>query len=170
MKSFKEFSLPISGLEDGLHEYRFKVEKPFFEIFENSPIKEADIDVEVELDKRKDMLIFHIDISGFVWDNCDRCLTSIKLPVEGQYELFGKYGNAEEEADVFYLSPETTEINISKFIFEYSCLSVPISKTIDCDNMTEPPCDEEMINTLDREVNDEGNSIWDQLKDFNFDN
>lgn len=170
MELYERFSLPISGMDDGVHLYHFKVGEKFFKGFEQSPIGQSQIQVDVEVDKRPDMLVFWFDIQGTMTESCDRCLAAIQLPIQGRHRLIGKLGSGEEEADVFYLSPELTSLNIAKFIYEYCALSVPLKKTYDCQSDENPPCDDSVLNTQEGDFDDDSNNpIWDQLKDLNFD-
>ena len=134
MESFKEFSIPISGLEDGIHHFDFTLGNEFFKHFERSPIKGGVVSARLSLDKRPSMLVLGIQISGTIDESCDRCLANINLPIEGNYRLVGKYGEGEEDIDVFYLSREDVELNVASYLYELSCLAVPISKTYDCQN------------------------------------
>lgn len=170
MESYEAFSLPISGLDDGIHHYRFEVGEDFFSGFDQSPIEGGDIAIELELDKRPDMLVMWFDISGVMNAACDRCLAPIRLPISGRYRLIGKIGEAEEEADVFYFSPDATKLNVAKYIYEYCCLSVPLKKTYDCMSEAERPCDDEVLAEQERSEEEKGDPVWDQLKDLNFDN
>jgi uncharacterized protein len=178
MEKLREFSLPIKGLGIGEHRYSFRIDKDFFQHFEGSPIEEGNFDVSVVLDKRPDMLVLAFDFQGTIGAPCDRCLQHIQLPVEGNNQLFVKYSENtdpdNEEAEVAYVSPLSHELNIARFIYEYTCLAVPLSKIYDCENDPNAPCDESILDYLDelaeeaeqQEEEDETNPIWDVLKDF----
>lgn len=169
MKSFKEFLIPLSGLEDGIHHFEFTLGKEFFENFEKSPIKDGVVLAKVDLDKRSSMLVLEIDISGTIAEKCDRCLVEIKLPIQGEYRLIGKYGEGEEDIDVFYLSRDDVEFNIASYLYELSCLAVPISKTYDCWDEEDRPCDDSMLEEI-QEEEDESSRLGDELKNLKFDN
>ena len=169
MKSFEEFSIPISGLDDGLHRFDFQLNREFFEGFEKSAISDGLLNATVDLDKRSSMLLFDIDIDGRIAEKCDRCLADIQLPISGHYQLIGKYGEGEEDLDVFYLSREDTEINIARFLYELSCLTVPLSKTYDCENDEDPPCDESMLDDIEEE-DESSTRLGDELSKLNLDN
>ncbi|MDX1686309.1 MAG: YceD family protein [Saprospiraceae bacterium] len=170
MELLEAFSIPISGLDDGVHHYHFEVDGDFFEKFENSPISSGDLNVEMELDKRSDMLVLWFDISGTIDESCDRCLASIDLPVTGRHRLIGKHGSGEEEADVFYFDPGLNKLNVAKFVYDFCCLSVPLSKTYDCRSEAEIPCDEKVLEEQREKDHVKNNPVWDQLKDVKFDN
>ena len=170
MELYEAFSLPLSGLDDGMHHYQFQVEGDFFRSFDQSPIEDGVIEVQLDLDKRPDMLVMWFDIKGVINEACDRCLAPIHLPVSGRYRLIGKYGQGEEEADVFYMTPETVTLNVARYVYEYCCLCIPLKKTYDCQSETNPPCDFTVLEEQGLEEDEErDNPVWDQLKDLNFD-
>jgi len=171
MKALNEFSLPISGLLNGVHKYQFSIESDFFQHFEDSPIPGGRIDAEVILDKKVDMLVFDLDIHGDVQAACDRCLANINLPVEGDYRLIVKYGIEEkEDGEIVYISEDANSFNLAKYLFELVCLSIPISKTYDCEEDDPQPCDFDTLNELGPKSEEEeaegGNDVWNVLKDI----
>ena len=91
MKRLVEFTLPIKGLKNGVHEYEFHIERTFFSEFEASPITEGGVDVHMVLDRHSDMLVFEFEIEGTVRAECDRCLAEIDLPIESFPQLLVKF-------------------------------------------------------------------------------
>ena len=45
------FTIPISGIKEGHHLFEFKINKKFFELFEESEIKEGELIAVVEIEK-----------------------------------------------------------------------------------------------------------------------
>lgn len=174
MSYLDQFSLPIQGLDIGFHEYRFVLENSFFENFENSPITEADIVADLNLEKRHNMLILDFDYLGFTLVNCDRCLSKIKLPIDDKKSLIIKYSTEASDplADIIYISPEAHELNVARFLFENAVLSLPISKTKNCEDEDFKDCDLTILNKLDEETNLEKketrNPLWDDLQNIKF--
>ncbi|MBK6949770.1 MAG: hypothetical protein IPH16_18380 [Haliscomenobacter sp.] len=64
MSGLVPYSLPIQGLNNGIHEYEFHIDREFFQHFENSPVVEGDIDLTLILDKRPNMLLWSSILSG----------------------------------------------------------------------------------------------------------
>ena len=177
MKAFRQFSIPIKGLSIGLTEFDFKIDNQFFESFEDSPIQEGKFDVKTILDKRANMLIFTFDFNGSFKTDCDRCLANINLPIVNQEDLIVKYSDEEEaeDAEVVYILRESSEFNVAKYIYEYICLSMPVTNIYDCEEEEENVCDLKMLDYLDqKELEEEQekpqNPFLDALKDFNKDN
>jgi len=168
MASLNPFKIPIRGLKPGEHRYEYQLNLDFFEEFEDSPIQEANIDVVAVLDKRPDMVVLDILFNGTFPTECDRCLSNIQLPIEGEQQLLIKYAEEEDKVDdpdIVYISPEATEINIAQYIYEFVNLSVPIIKVYDCEAEEPKPCNEDTLHYLEnKEDAPVDNPIWDELK------
>jgi uncharacterized protein len=178
MPNLKEFSIPIKGLKQEHYEFDFQLDSSFFAQFEDSPIAESDISVYLDLDKRTGIMELFFDIVGTIKTDCDRCLAPIHLPIECQERLVVKYSEEEQEDtdEVIYIHPESSELNVARFIYEYICLAVPFTRVYDCENDEVPPCDMEMLKRIDGESqlspnietsDAPENTLGDLLKDIN---
>jgi len=177
MNGLANFSIPIKGLKEGLHQFDFQIDNDFFNHFEESPIKEGTFSVKLYFDKRADMIVLNFDIDGTFKTACDRCLEQINLPIKNNEQLLVKYAEeSKEEAEVIYITRDLAELNLAKYVYEYICLSMPIIKVYDCEEDENAVCNEEMLKYLDvqevetKEEKDSSNSIWDELKNFKKDN
>lgn len=168
MDPFVLFSLPIQGIKNGTHHYRFSIDKKFLSHFEGSPVEEGVIDFDVELDKRSDMMLFDFVVSGYVGSVCDRCTANIHLPLNDERHLIVKYGEAEGETEdeVVFISREASEFNLAKYLYEFMVLALPITNTYDCENDPKPPCNFEVLKFLkdENDGEDSNNPIRDALK------
>ncbi len=183
MDALKRFSIPLKGLNSGLHEFKFDLDASFFSQFEESPIIEGQFTVKLGLDKRPEMLVLDFDFSGTIPTNCDRCLEAIQLPVDGQHQMVVKYSDEERDQDeeIIYLPWETPELNVAPYVYENVILALPMIHTYDCQAQEPFPCNEEMLKILDGETDpkpveedetdQDDNPIWSELKKkFNRDN
>lgn len=168
MDYLKQFILPIEGLKNGFHSYNFRLDSQFFNHFELSPINNGVISVTVDLNKEDHIYSFCFNITGFVNVDCDRCLASIELPIFGEYNVVVKQKDeVSDDPDLIFISPEVHEYNIADLLYEFACVSLPISNLIDCDNMDNPPCNFELLKYYQNTVNNkEDNSTWDILKNL----
>lgn len=174
MNALVPFSLPIQGLRDGVHEFRFDVNQEFFSCFEGVPFSGGQIEMDLVLDKRPSLMVLEFDFSGTVHTECDRCLAEINLPVEGFQRLMVKYSEEEEtdDADVLYIHPEAEELNVAQFAYEYIVLAVPMVRVYDCESEDPPVCDREMLNFLEKQQetdntgNPSDNPAWKELKNW----
>lgn len=168
MSVLNHFSVPYKGLGNGVHHLKFTVDSEFFKEFEDSHIDNGNFEVEVELDKRHDHSVLLFDIKGKTRTSCDRCLSSIDLPMEGHFKLLLKFGENEGSDDeIMFIHPETSILNLSQVVYEYILLSMPIIKTYDCDLDEEPPCNFEVLDKLEEEEDTDdspSSNVWDSLK------
>ena len=165
MKFLDEFSIPLLGLAEGSHEFEYQIDKRFFNAFENTEIKNGNFKVNVALKKSSSRIDFTFHIAGDFESTCDRCLNEIKVYLEDEYDLIGKYGEGEEEAEIFYIPDQNIPLNISKFIYEYVNYSIPLMKV--CEEDENPSC-YELLDNINPETEDVKNSMWDELNKINF--
>jgi uncharacterized protein len=153
MDNLKEFSLPIRGLKNGTHEFDFQIESDFFKNFENSPIENGHFDVHLTMDKRDSFFELVFDFDGTIKTECDRCTASIDLPFGDTQNLTVKYAleESEDDAEIVFITHETSIFNVAKYLYEFICLAVPYHKIYDCENDETPPCDFDVLNRISDE-------------------
>lgn len=170
MKPLQEFVIPLKGMKSGLHYHSFEIDGTFFEHFEDSMVDECDVKVDVEIDKRPNMVIFQFRITGTVLTDCDRCLAEIDLPITGSYPLIAKFGEMEgvpdSDTEIITIHPDTPQFNVAGYIYDFISLSIPMKRSFDCESLNPKPCDMETKKHLETQA-DEGkgeNPIWDELR------
>ncbi|MCK5766405.1 MAG: DUF177 domain-containing protein [Bacteroidales bacterium] len=165
MEALQEFVIPFLGLKEGVHDYAFDIDAEFFESFEYSEIEQGKVHVDLSLDRQERMLIFNFTISGSVQLPCDRCLTLMDLPVDGENRLIVKFGPEwKEESDEILIIPEKeSRIDISSFIYEYIMLLLPYKRV---HPEGEAHCDPEMLERLGWHSARETDPRWEALKDL----
>ena len=170
MKPLVPFSLPISGLRDGMHTFQFQVGGDFFRCFEESVLQESNVDVFLTLDKRPNLLVLHFQFEGTVQVECDRCLETFDLPIRDEQDLMVKYDEEpREDADVVYIESGTPSLSVAKYVYEFIHLAVPLHKTHD---EAGAECDPEMMKFISRSVDfpeapekdSSTDTIWSELK------
>lgn len=130
MKALKEFTIPFVGLKLGKHHFEYKIEQAFFEYFEYEEFNNSNIDVNLVFDKKTTLLELNFKISGFVNVNCDVTNEPYNQPIENEFDLVVKFGDAynDEFEDILIVPHGTYEINIQQYIYELIVLSVPIKR------------------------------------------
>ena len=187
MKNLKNFSINFASLSDGEHYFNYHLDAKFLENFENSLIQDADIDVEVRLEKRASMLELDFDFQGTIPAICDICAEPFQLEIDAFETLLVKFVSIlpEEEdmsTEVMYIEYGETHLNIAQQLYEILILSIPISQRHEEDDNGELTCNPETLAALKRMSNNQsekdskkghdkednsGNSVWDILKDLN---
>lgn len=172
MNVLDHFSVPYKGLGNGIHHLKFTVDSEFFKEFEDSHLDNGEFEVNVELDKRHDHSILLFDVNGKTQTSCDRCLSQIQLPLQGNFKLHVKHGENEGSNDeILFIHPETSILNLAQVVYEFILLSMPIIKVYDCEDEINPPCNFEVLEKLDGNVESEEkqqSNVWDSLKGIHF--
>lgn len=165
-------------LKEGQHQFSHSLDLAFFELFDYSEILNAELELNVNLEKTSNWIHVQFEVSGTLQQHCGRCLEPIDFPVHGQYKLIYRL-NSEEESEqrqfeddgveLVYLLPSAINFDLSQAVFETACFSLPMLKN--CDNMENKPCNDQMIQKLDElnNKNNEETSVdprWDKLKDL----
>lgn len=176
-----QFRIPVKGLQSGPHEYQFQIDAEFFKAFEASPIQEGTISMTLDFDKRPDMFVLEFDFSGTVRTTCDRCLAEIDLPISDSQRMLVKYSLDEVESDdpdVVFIHPETQQLDVAPFAYDFILLAVPMIRTYDCESEEVRPCNQELLDYLVKheeesqaKAEEEGNTpLRDIFKDWNNNN
>ncbi len=177
MDYLERFTIPVRGMNIGVHEYQFNIDNEFFDHFEDSLISKGEYNVKVLVDRKERIIVLDFEIVGTYRAKCDRCLTDIDIPSLIDYKIYLKYGTVsgeKESDDVVFINEEDSSFNLSDVIHQMIILSLPMSNTYDCENDPNPKCDFEMLDYLENQDIIEKNEVetinpvWEQLKnDFN---
>jgi len=104
MESLVAYSIPFGGLKDGMHQFDYQIDNDFFSHFADTPITEGAFKIDLDFDKKPDVIAVQIKFNGTVGTACDRCLEQMKMPVTGEEQLLIKFSDDfKEEAEVVYL-------------------------------------------------------------------
>jgi uncharacterized metal-binding protein YceD (DUF177 family) len=160
----KEFVIPFSGLKTGKHEFKFKIDHTFFEAFDQALLEDADLDVDLVLEKVETMLILNLHAKGYTKVPCDRCGDLFNMPIECSERVIVKFGDEEFEQtdEIIVLRPEDYEIDISQRVYEMIVLNLP-NKRI---HKNPADCNQEVLEKLN-EINSPEDDIdprWEALK------
>jgi uncharacterized protein len=169
------YTIPLSGLKEGRHLFDFEINNEFFELFEESEIKEGSLIANIVLDKRPTHLDLLTSISGSVRICCDRCLEMFSQPVDSTNRLLVKYGRDDDESDpdLLILQFDEHELDMSQNIYEYIYLALPIKRVHPNDERGNSTCDPEMLEKLKEHlVNEETETDprWEELRKLMNDN
>jgi uncharacterized protein len=169
------FAIPVSGIKDGHHIFEFEINKAFFDLFEESEIKEGELIAIVEVEKSSSHLDLDIRISGNVRICCDRCLEMFDHPVECENRLLVKFGHIKDDNDleIITVPHDEYELDLKQYIYEFIHLALPIQRIHPDDAKGISTCDPVMLQKLKEHLVEEvtGNDPrWDELKKLMNDN
>lgn len=178
MNGLKSYNIPFKVASIGIHEYVFSVDNEFFTNFDTPAIEAGDFNVKVIMDKKPSLLDLEFIIEGKIDAPCDRCLADIDIPIAESRRILVKFDDfgKEDTDEVMYIGSEETNLNVGELVYEFISLSIPISKTIDCEANDFQYCDEQVLDKFEMleqeaeeneaEEKQEKLSVWDQLKDI----
>lgn len=170
LKSLKTYSIPFTGLKLGKHEFDFVVTDAFFEEFEYSLVKKADVKCHVDLERQETMLILNFHITGTIGLACDKCLADYPQQIDVEEQQIAKFSEEpiDEDEEIITLSKNDHEINIAGLIYEYINVAYPIFARCDDEGNT-PYCDKDMLDRLQKlsagdEQTEQADPRWEALK------
>ncbi|WBV61958.1 DUF177 domain-containing protein [Chryseobacterium camelliae] len=168
MDKLRNYDVSFSGLKTGKHEFKFEIDKEFFQLFDTEQdFTNPKITVDVLLDKHTTFLEFEIKVSGTVELVCDITNESFDHPIENQIKVLVKFGEEydDSEEDVITIPTNDHAFNISQLIYENVALSIPMKKL--SPNVTEKDLEIlEKFSPKEIEEEHESDPRWDALKNL----
>ncbi|MDR2680687.1 MAG: DUF177 domain-containing protein [Tannerella sp.] len=144
--------LPLRNLEQGKHTFDFSVNTGFFSEFQNPEILEGTVEISLDVEKFSHFMNVILFFSGTLTVTCDRCLEDIDIPVEDEYLLSVRFGEAPDEPedenpneDVMYVNADDDEIDLTVYVYESICLALPIQRVHEDDENGNSLCNPEML-------------------------
>ena len=127
MKPLKEFSIQFIGLKLGEHHFEYDIDKKFFEEFEYDEFNDADLKINLVLNKKTTLLELHFEVSGIINVNCDLTNEPYNQEINNDFDLVVKFGNEynNDNEDILIIPHGEYEINVAQYIYELIVLSVP---------------------------------------------
>ena len=163
------FSIPVSGLKEGLHYYDFEINKEFFDQFEESEVKDGILSVRIEARRTSSHIDLTVRISGTVKVCCDRCLGYFPMNIDSENRLLVKFGKARDESDpdIITIAADEYELDMKQNFYDYIHLALPIQRVHPNDKNGDSTCDPVMLKKLKEHVIEEDHNSdprWDELK------
>lgn len=128
MGKYTAFKLPLKSLGVGTHEFRYHLDKQFFENMESSDIHGADLDVVLTVQYNGDFYTLDFHIIGEVILICDRCLDDLHFPIDATYHIVVKYGETynDDSDEVLEIPDSDSTLNVAYMIKDTVELAIPI--------------------------------------------
>jgi len=173
LKSLRDYSIPFTGLKLGKHQFEYTVTDAFFDEFEYSLVKKANLVCKVQLEKQETMLILDFDISGTIDATCDKCLSQYPQLVDIHEQQVAKFSEeaVSEDEEIIILTKNDHEINIAGLVYEYVNVAMPFI-TVCGDEGNTQFCDKDMLEKLDKlkantDQDEKTDPRWDALRNIN---
>jgi len=131
MDKLRNYDVSFSGLKNGKHEFKFEIDKTFFQLFDTEQeFTNPRIDVIASLDKHTTFLEFEIKIKGLVELVCDITNENFDYPIENEIKILVNFGEEYDDSneDVITIPTGDHAFNIAHLIYENVMLSIPMKK------------------------------------------
>ncbi len=174
MNYLEQYTIPVKGINEGVHNFEFDLNKKFFEHFEILDVKNADVKVKIELTYKNGNYTFKIKITGFVSLICDVCLDEYKQTINSYNVLYANENNNENadfDDDFIQISDMSNKVNISEEIYEFIVLNIPLKHQHPLDDKGQRTCNPEMLERIESysvisEQNNDVDPRWEKLKNL----
>ena len=170
MDKLRNYDVSFSGLKNGRHEFKFEIDKTFFQLFDTEQeFTNPRIEVNVSLDKHTTFLEFEIKIKGLVELVCDITNENFDYPIGNEIKILVNFGEEYDDSNEDVITIPTGEhaFNVAHLIYENVMLSIPMKKI-------SPNVSDEDLKILDQfspkdievaeEEEHESDPRWDALK------
>ena len=170
MDKLRNYDISFSGLKNGKHNFRFEIDKAFFQLFDTEQdFTNPKIEVDVLMDKHSTFLEFYITTKGEVELVCDITNQPFNHPIENEIKILVKFGEEYDDSneEVIQIPMHDHSFNIAQLIYEDVMLAIPMKKI-------SPDVSDEDLEILEQfspkiqeeEIEEEQNSDprWDALK------
>ncbi|MCJ7933538.1 MAG: DUF177 domain-containing protein [Chryseobacterium sp.] len=131
MDKLRNYDVSFSGLKNGKHEFKFEIDKTFFQLFDTEQeFTNPRIEVNVFLDKHTTFLEFEIKIKGWVELVCDITNEDFDYPIENEIKILVNFGEEYDDSNEDVITIPTGEhaFNTAHLIYENVMLSIPMKK------------------------------------------
>ncbi len=143
------YSIPFTGLSEGIHNYKFQVDSEFFSAIKDSLISEGDVNAELIFEKRPNMMLLNFSYTGVLKVTCDRCADDFNQEITGESEYIVKFGDHNyEEEDIVYILRSEINLNVAHYLYESMILELPLRNVHPNDN-----CNPEVVKNIAGESN-----------------
>ena len=161
------YELVFGNLKLGNHEFDYRLNKEFFDMFDSEESKDGEVDVQIHLEKAMSHLDMHFKVKGWVLCDCDVCLSGIQMPVDGEYYLHVKLVEEilPDEAELMFIAKGSYKLDLTQLLYEYVFLSLPYRKLCEA-SLNKKQCDQSFIERMNEKVEKEQNPQFDKLKDL----
>jgi len=161
------YVISFRGLKEGKHQFEYKIDNKFFEVYQYEDILDADVIVRLEFIKKSTLLEIDFDIKGVVKLACDVTNELYQQPIDGNYNLTVKFGDEynDENENILIISHDAYELDISQFIFEIIVLALPTKRIHP--GVLDGTLKSDILDKLEELKPKENNNIdprWDTLK------
>ncbi|MBM3918897.1 MAG: DUF177 domain-containing protein [Sphingomonadales bacterium] len=171
------YEIRFSALKNGFHYYDYALDNAFFAQFPESLITQAKVNVRLCLERKTREMVLDFVFSGAIHGTCDRCLTDVEHPVEGDARLLVKIEDepAENTDQIWYVSTTSWSFQLAEYLYESASLLLPLRFV--CRGGKQSACDERLSSWMSTatpavshapEVDEQTDPRWEKLKQIKY--
>lgn len=126
-----QYLFSLRGIGEGAFCQEFLLDSPFFSAYEGAfDLFGGHVKAILEGIRTQDTFVTTLHVRGEVETLCDRCNTTLTLPIEGSFALQFALGDTTEEVsdDTFTISRNEMEMPLDDLLRQYVVLSLPMRK------------------------------------------
>jgi len=146
-----DFIIRLDKTTNSQASYSFVVKDKFFESFDFSDIKHADIIVVAKLKKHGNNIALNLTINGYINKlACDICTEELSKKISAETNIIIKKTdeNIFSTDEIIYTKTHDNKLDLKQLIFELIVLNAPKKRQHDLDKNGKSKCDEEMIKLI----------------------
>ena len=150
-KNIDNYIIKLNAINNISQKYLFEIRNEFFEKFNHSEVKEANIKAEITLTKKNEKFSLNIKLSGEIYNLlCDLCADNISVDINSSSEItiIETTENLESTDEIIYIHPHTKQLSIKHLLFELVNVSTPKKRQHPINKNGESDCDTEMIELI----------------------
>lgn len=176
MDKLKYYDVSFVGLKNGVHQFDFKINKEFFDLFEfDEEFENPQLEVILIFEKKDTMLDFNFKMKGNVTFNCDVTELPFQYPLKNDFHIIVKFGEDYlDEGDEIVIIPHTEHtVNVAQWIYENFMISLPVKrvhpKVLSGELVTDELSKLETLQPREKDQIQDEEEIdprWDKLKDL----
>jgi uncharacterized metal-binding protein YceD (DUF177 family) len=156
-----DFDINFNKFKNEQDTVEYQLGDTFFDLKEGSLYRNCDVAVMVVCTKKDSTVTLKYSVTGSISSECERCLTTIKIEINSEFEYPLKLTTNEvllKEEN--YISANHQIYNTYDSLYEYICMSIPTRKI--CENsVSKKECEILHPDATEEEVVDER---WAELK------
>ncbi len=161
----------VSNLAEGEHKYEFKESEVYLELVD---LRTKDgFNVNVTLNKSDMQIHAIVEVSAVLIFPCDRCTDDFEFNLNTEFDVVFKYSkndvelNSTDNDNIFFISPETNNIDLKNVVRENILVSIPMRHVPEENDGVCSYCKKEINEILKIEIKQELNPVWNKLLNKN---
>lgn len=175
LNNLKDYIINFVGLKEGVHAFEFVISSTFFEEMQSEEVLDLNLNLQLNLEKKTNLLILNFYFSGSFNTLCDRCGDDLSLSLDFSEIIFVKISddlNPDDDINVVTIKTGESQINISDYIYELIMVNLPFRRIHSDDKNGESLCNQTTLELLSEKTitEKEIDPRWEALKNLKLDN